>query len=221
MRGRYADRRAAGQLLAHELEPLRESRPVILALPRGGVPVAFEIARALHAMLDVLIVRKIGLPGHEELGIGALVLTSRPQMVMDEPRIRRLMPDQQALNLIIEQEIAEAHRRQRLYRGDRPLPRLKGRTVVVVDDGLATGATARAALQAIGKEEPSLLILAVPVGAPDSIDSLRGECDLLLCPLQPHFFGAVGAHYVDFDQVEDSEVLDLLERAAEPEAAGR
>lgn len=221
MSARYADRRAAGRLLARALEPLRDSRPLVLALPRGGVPVAFEIAQLLHAPLDVLVVRKIGFPGHEELGIGALVLTSEPQVLLDEELVRRFGPDPKAVERIIDKETAEAYRRQKLYRGDRPLPTIKGQTVILVDDGLATGGTARAALRAIRKEQPGHLTLAVPVGAPDSVESLKQECDLLLCPLQPPFFGAVGNFYEDFGQTEDEEVLALLREAAKGEAVAR
>ena len=209
----FANRREAGRFLAGHLEPLCQQQPILLALPRGGVPVAFEVARKLGAPLDVLIVRKIGLPGHEELGIGALVLTSAPYLVMNDDLVARLRPDLSAVQRIIDEQLAEARRRQVLYRGDRPIPNLKGRTVILVDDGLATGSTARAALRAIRMEGPAALILAVPVGASDSIAGLKNECDLIVCPVQPPLFSAVGAHYADFAQTEDREVMELLQQA--------
>lgn len=209
----FADRREAGRFLAHELGAFRSSDPVILALPRGGVPVAFEVARALDAPLDVLIVRKIGLPGHEEFGIGALALTSEPHLVMNQEALARLRPDPSQVQQVIEEQLVEARRRLTLYRGDRLAPNLAGRTVILVDDGLATGGTARAALQAIRHDNPGYLVLAVPVGAADSVANLRSECDLIVCPFVPAFFGAVGAFYTDFAQTEDAEVLRLLGQA--------
>lgn len=217
----FADRREAGRFLAGHLEPLRQQQPIILALPRGGVPVAFEVALALSAPMDVLVVRKIGFPGHEEVGIGALVLTSAPHLVMNEDLVARLRPNPSAVQGIIDEELAEARRRQLLYRDGRPPPNLKGKTVILVDDGLATGSTARAALRAIRSEEAATLVLAVPVGAPDSVAALREECDLIVCPLQPEFFGAVGAYYADFTQTEDREVLELLRQAGTPATTSR
>lgn len=215
----FADRREAGRRLASELESFRSSGPIVLALPRGGVPVAFEVAKALAAPLDVLIVRKIGLPGHPEFGVGALVLTAEPLLVMNKELLGQLRPDPAKMQQVVDHEFAEARRRSKLYRGDRSPPVLAGRTVIVVDDGLATGGSARAALQAVRQESPAFLILAVPVGSPDSIASLRSECDFIVCPVQPTSFHAVGALYRDFSQTEDSEVLRLLQEAADRPAA--
>lgn len=210
---RYPDRRTAGRVLAAHLADYAMASPIVLALPRGGVPVAYEVAVALHAPLDVLVVRKVGMPGQEEFGLGALVLTSEAHLLLDRDLVAQLRPGREALEEVINRETAEAYRRQQLYRSNRPAPRLEGRTVIVVDDGLATGGTARSALRAVRAERPAALVLAVPTGAPDSVERLRGECDRIDCPLQPTHFAAVGAWYEDFTPTSDSEVLDLLEHA--------
>jgi putative phosphoribosyl transferase len=212
---RYPNRRAAGRVLAAHLANYRAARPIVLALPRGGVPVAFEVAQALRAPLDVLVVRKVGMPGHEEFGLGALVLNSEPHLVLDEELLAQLKLTRGDLEAVINRETLEALRRRALYRDNRPAPQLQGRTIVVVDDGLATGGTARSALRAIRAERPNWLVLAVPAGAPDSLDRLAGECDSIVCPLRPAHFAAVGAWYDDFSPTEDDEVLELLNRSRE------
>lgn len=208
----FANRRAAGRELAGSLRHLRNSAPIVLALPRGGVPVAFEVASALHAPLSVLIVRKIGFPGHEEFGIGALVLAGEPQMVLNEELVQRLRPDPTRVQEIVKRELAEGERRKSLYNAE-TLPEVRHRTVILVDDGVATGGTARAALQALRREDPAWLVFAVPVGSPESISELAAECDEIVCPYQPRMFSAVGAYYRDFAQTGDGEVLDLLAKA--------
>lgn len=212
----YGDRQEAGQVLARALEQER-GRPglLVLALPRGGVAVGFEVARALDAPLDVFVVRKLGLPGHEEYAIGAIasggvrVLNSDPGVTVSP----------QALARVIEREQAELARREQLYRGGQPPLELQGRTVIVVDDGLATGATMRAAAQAIRRRQPARLVVAVPVGAPETCRSLRAEADAVVCPAMPQPFRAVGLWYRDFPQSTDDEVRLLLDEARREHAA--
>lgn len=212
----YGDRQEAGQVLARALDQER-GRPglLVLALPRGGVAVGFEVARALDAPLDVFVVRKLGLPGHEEYAIGAIasggvrVLNSDPGVTVSP----------QALARVIEREQAELARREQLYRGGQPPLELQGRTVIVVDDGLATGATMRAAAQAIRRRQPARLVVAVPVGAPETCRSLRAEADAVVCPAMPQPFRAVGLWYRDFPQSTDDEVRLLLDEARREHAA--
>jgi len=209
----FHDRRDAGIHLAKALAHLASSRPLVLALPRGGVPVAFEVARALHADLDLLFVRKLGAPGYEELGIGAVVDGADPQLVLNEDVVRQLGPTPEYIRAEMRRQLAEIDRRRRAYLGDRdPLP-VAGRTVIVVDDGIATGGTIKAALKGMNKAHPARLILAVPVAPAEVIASLRDECDDVICLYEPYPFYAVGAHYVVFDQTSDAEVVRLLDAA--------
>ena len=209
---RFRDRRQAGSDLADWFlewqETPRLTDVVVLALPRGGVPVAAEIARALHAPLDVLVVRKIGVPGNPELGIGALVDDDEP--VFDRQALAVLGITEDELRADVAQERRELHRRERRYRRGRPGPRLRGRTVILVDDGLATGATARAALRYLRRQNPRRLIMAVPVGSPDVVLSLRDDADDVVCLHQPEHFRAVGQWYADFEQTSDAEVEHTL-----------
>ncbi len=208
----FANREEAGKQLAEAIEALGLDDPVILALPRGGVPVGFEVAKALGAPLDVLLVRKIGAPGHEEYGIGALVDGASPQVVIDEKAARMVGADQAYIDRKVAEQLQEIERRRAAY-GTRAPVSLEGRTVVVVDDGIATGGTVRAALQALARTNAEKVVLAVPVAPPDALPEMRRLCDELVCLDSPEPFYAVGAHYRDFSQTEDSEVIDLLARA--------
>jgi putative phosphoribosyl transferase len=206
----YADRREAGRVLAGALEHLRE-RPalLVLALPRGGVAVGYEVAQALHAALDVIIVRKLGFPGHEEYAMGAIasggvrVMNAMPGLHVSAAEIER----------VAAAEDIELRRREALYRGDAPPLRLAGRTVVIVDDGLATGATMRAAAMAVRRQQPAHLCVAAPVGAPETCHAMREVADEVVCPAQPLAFRAVGLWYRHFPQSTDDEVRELLELA--------
>lgn len=210
--GRFHDRREAGKRLAEAVVPLGLEDPVVLALPRGGVPVGFEVAKALGAPLDILLVRKIGAPRHEEYGIGALVDGASPQVVIDEQAARMVGADEAYIQREIERQLAEIERRRAAYRTGQPVP-LAGKTLVVVDDGIATGGTVKAALQALAKVGAKEIVLAVPVAPADSLRALRELCDEVVCLMSPQPFYAVGAHYEDFDQTGDDEVVELLEEA--------
>lgn len=208
----FANRREAGQALARKLRERQFADPVVLALPRGGVPVGYEVARALDAPLDILLVRKIGAPGHEEYGIGALVDGAAPQIVIDQQAAAAVGADRAYLEAEVRRQLAEVERRRAAYRTGPP-PALKGRTAIVVDDGVATGNTVHAALEALAHAEAAKIVLAVPVAAPDTLPRLRKLCDELVCLATPRPFHAVGAHYGDFAQTADAEVIALLQDA--------
>lgn len=209
---RFRDRRDAGQRLAGELRAYAGRTDVIvLALPRGGVPVGYEVATSLGAPLDVFVVRKLGLPGHEELAMGALA--SGGVRVLDEELIRVARVSAMEIGRITAAEQAELERRERRYRGDRPFPDLRGKTAILVDDGLATGATMRAAVTALRIEGPTRVVVAVPVAALETCNALRALADEVICAVTPDPFHAVGLWYDDFSQTTDDEVHALLERS--------
>ncbi len=206
----FRDRRHAGRVLAGLLDRYRgEPHPVVLALPRGGVAVAFEVAHALEAPLDVCVVRKLGFPGHEEYAMGAIA--SGGVLVLNPAAARKVSRAQIAR--AVEREQVELQRRERLYRGEQPPLPLQGRTVIVVDDGLATGSTMRAAVQAIRQQQPARICVAVPVGARETCEELRAEADDVVCVAMPSPFHAVGLAYQDFEQAGDDEVRTLLDAA--------
>jgi putative phosphoribosyl transferase len=213
MRLPYRNRQEAGAYLAEHLAAYRDRDDVIvLALPRGGVPVAYEVARALHAPLDVFIVRKIGMPGAEEFAVGAIA--SGGVRVLDENLIERYGVSRAAIDAVIAAEERELARRERQYRGDRAMPDLAGKTVILVDDGLATGSTMRAAVAALKREGAARIVVGVPVAAPETCELLEREVDDIVCAVTPQPFHAVGLWYADFSQTSDREVHTLLERAA-------
>jgi putative phosphoribosyl transferase len=208
----FSDRTDAGQQLAKALARYRQDKPVVLALPRGGVPVAAEIATALGAPLDLVLVRKIGVPYQPELAAGAVVDGGSPVVVRNEDIIRLAGVSEADFAAIRDRELAEIERRRKLYLGDRAHPALKDRTVIVVDDGIATGATTRAALRAIRTRKPRKLVLAVPVAPTSTLAELRDEADDIVCLEDHENFGAIGLLYADFSQVADAVVTDLLAR---------
>lgn len=213
----FRDREEAGRRLAERLRALDLPRPLVLALPRGGVPVAYEVATALQAPLDLVLVRKIGVPFQPELALGAVVDGDTPEIVVNEDIARALGISEDEIARAAAREIAEIERRRRIYlRGRAPLP-VAGRTAIVVDDGIATGATVRAALQALRRRDPERLVLAIPVAPPDTVAALRAVTDEIICLEMPHHFTAVGAYYGDFAQLSDAEVIALLDQAGEQE----
>ncbi|HKN07499.1 MAG TPA: phosphoribosyltransferase family protein [Thermoplasmata archaeon] len=209
-----ADRKTAGEQLAERLLHYRDQSPVVLALPRGGVPVAFEIAQRLNAPLDVLIVRKVGAPSNPEYGLGAVV--EGGTRFLDEPRIHAAGYTVRDLGPTIAREAAEVERRAQEYRAGKPAAELRDRTVILVDDGVATGGTVLAALRAVRLREPRRIVLALGVAPPDTVDTLRPEVDDLVVLLVPSVFFAVGEWYHRFSQVSDGEVRRLLERSRTP-----
>ncbi|MCO5167576.1 MAG: phosphoribosyltransferase [Planctomycetes bacterium] len=220
----YADRAEAGRVLgAHLARALGEGREdvLVLALPRGGVPVAAEVADALDAPLDLMLVRKLGVPGHEELAMGAIA--SGGVRVLNQEVVDALSISSGVVEEVTRREQAELERRARAYRGDRPPPGLAGRTLVLVDDGLATGATMRAAAGAARQAGPARVVVAVPVAPAETLDALARDADEVVCPATPAPFFGVGQWYVDFDQTTDDEVRDLLaaawRRRARPEVS--
>jgi predicted phosphoribosyltransferase len=208
---RFRNRTDAGRQLAEKLAAYTD-RPdaLVLALPRGGVPVGYEVARALGARFDVFLVRKLGVPGYEELAMGAVA--SGGVRVLNDEIVRGLGISEHEIDAAAARELQELARRERLYRGDRPPPDVAGQTVILVDDGLATGATMRAAVAALRQRQPARIVIAVPTASPDTCDALKAEADDVVCAMTPEPFFAVGHWYEDFTQTTDDEVGELLAR---------
>jgi len=208
---RFANRSEAGRLLAEKLTAYA-NRPdvLVLALPRGGVPVAYEVARTLGAPLDIFLVRKLGVPGYEELAMGAVATGG--VRVLNDQIVNGLGIPGYVIDAVAAQEQQELARRERLYRGGRPPPDVRGRTVILVDDGLATGATMRAAIMALRQVQPARIVAAIPTASPETCEELRAEVDDVICAITPEPFLAVGHWYEDFSQTTDDEVRDLLAR---------
>ncbi len=216
----FADRTDAGRRLADKLLRFKDERPVVLALPRGGVPVGFEIASALAAPLDVILVRKIGAPGISELALGAIVGDGPVERVIDPAILAQLEVSDAYVEAEIARQTVEIERRRKLYYRDRAAAELRDRTALVVDDGIATGATMRAALRAIRRRRPRKLVMAVPVAPPDAVEALGKEVDEVVCLATPLEFWAISMFYAEFPQVSDQEVVELLDRAATALAGG-
>jgi predicted phosphoribosyltransferase len=211
----FANRREAGRHLATALRRFRRDNPVVLALPRGGVPVAHEVAEALDAPLDIVLVRKIGAPGQPELGLGAVVDGHDPQTVLNDEVMRVLHPSPAYIEDEKQRQLAEIERRRELYRPGRDAIPLKGRTVIVVDDGVATGGTVKAVLRALSRAGAARIVLAIPVAPLDVLGELERLADEVVCLASPTPFHAVGLHYRDFEQTDDAEVIALLASATQ------
>jgi len=215
----YRDRFEAGRLLADKLvDSANDKNVIVLGLPRGGVPVASEVAKKIHVPLDVMVVRKLGVPGWEELAMGAIA--SGGVRVLNDEVIRSLHISQKALENEIGIELKELHRRELAYRGHVGAPAVKGRTVLLIDDGIATGSTMRAAIEALRQQGAARIVVAVPVAAADTCVEIEPMVDRLVALMKPEVFGAVGHWYERFPQVDDAEVRSLLEQTAEPAHAG-
>ena len=210
----FKDRRDAGRKLAQYLTRYT-NRPdvVVLALPRGGVPVAFEVAGALHTPLDIFLVRKLGIPGHEELAMGAIA--SGGLRVLNEDIVGALNVPNAVLDVVTRRERAELERRERAYRGGRPPLDIRGKTVILVDDGLATGSSMRAAVAGLRAQQPAQIVVAVPTAAPETCEAFENEVDDVVCAVTPQPFFSVGTWYEDFSQTSDEEVRRLLEEASQ------
>jgi putative phosphoribosyl transferase len=211
----FANRTEAGRRLAEELRRFKHERPVVLALPRGGVPVAYEVAEALTAPLDLVLVRKIGAPFQPELAIGAVVDGERPELVLNRDLITEYGIPESYVESERRRQLAEIERRRERYLAGRARAPVQDRTAIVIDDGIATGATMEAALHATRRAGARRLVLAVPVAPPDTIARLRPEVDEVVCVLVPAFLGAIGSFYRDFRQLRDEDVIGLLKQAAQ------
>jgi predicted phosphoribosyltransferase len=217
---RFRDRREAGSVLAAKLAAYAHRPDVlVLALPRGGVPVGYEVAKTLGAPLDVFLVRKLGVPGHEELAMGAVA--SGGVRVLNDQVVRALRIPSHVIDAVTQEQEHELARRDRLYRGERPPPDVRGRTVILVDDGLATGASMLAAIRALRQLEPAHVVVAVPTASAETCAELKGEVDDVVCATTPEPFYAVGLWYEDFSQTTDEEVRDLLQWAPSRQHGGR
>ena len=210
----FRDRDDAGRRLAARLLRFKGARPVVLALPRGGVPVGFAIAELLDAPLDVVLVRKIGAPGFEELAVGAIAEGTPVETVIERETVAQLDISQDYLDQAIKRQAQEIERRRQVYRSGRAPIEVGGCTVIVVDDGIATGATMRAALRVVRRQKPARLVAAVPVGPPDTLAALKADADEIVCLESPALFTAISPFYEEFHQLRDEEVTALLSRAA-------
>jgi putative phosphoribosyl transferase len=209
---RFTDRRDAGRVLAKKLSAYADRTDVIvLSLPRGGVPVGYEVALALHAPLDIFLVRKLGLPGREELAMGAIA--SGGIRVLNNDIIRVLNVPEEVINIVARNELQELQRREHNYRGDRPTPELRDRNVILIDDGLATGASMRAAVIGVRAQHPARIVIAVPVAAPETCDAFQFEVDEMVCGMTPEPFYGLSRWYEGFSQTTDEEVRMFLEEA--------
>ncbi len=214
----FADREEAGKRLAARLDRFRNERPCVLALPRGGVPVGFEVAASLNAPLDLILVRKIGAPFQPELAVAAVVDGDTPELVVNDEVASLLALPEEFFEHEREEQLREIERRRKLYLGTRPRVDVSGRTALIVDDGIATGTTVRAALRAVRRAKPKRIVLAVPVAPVETLEQLRHEADEVVCLEAYEQFGAIGLYYADFRQVEDEEVRAFLARAPVPAA---
>lgn len=206
---KFIDRQDAGTTLANALKQFaNQPNVMVLALPRGGVPVGYEIAKALNVSLDVLVVRKLGVPGHQELAMGAIA--SEDTFFLNEALVKQLHLDKSVIYEVTAAEQKELERRELVYRGNRPYPKLEGKTIIIVDDGIATGATMKAAIKVITKHKPAAIIIAVPVAARATFDEIAPLVTQIICPLTPEYFYAVGLWYEHFTQTSDEEVIALL-----------
>jgi predicted phosphoribosyltransferase len=213
MQQRFRDRTEAGQVLAEQLGTYRNTPNVlVLGLPRGGVPVAYEVALALDAPLDVFVVRKLGVPGHEELALGALA--SGGIRVLNDDVVQQLAPGQDVIDALTREEQQEVAQREQRYRGEQSTPEIAGHTVILVDDGLATGATMRAAVAAVRQQQPARVVVAVPVAPPQVCDDMHQKADEVICAVTPSMLGGIGGWYANFNQTTDDEVRQLLSQAA-------
>ena len=216
----FLNRTEAGRLLAEKLEKYANRNDVVvLGLPRGGVPVAYEVAKRLNAPLDVFIVRKLGVPGFEELAAGAIA-SGGVRVLNRRRRARNTICGSEAIEAVTAKETAELQRREQIYREGRPAPELRDKIVILVDDGLATGATMRAAVKALRQRGTAKIVVAVPVGPPDTCEEIAQEADETICLSTPPFFQAVGQYYDDFSQTSDDDVRELLTRAAQERQGG-
>jgi len=215
----FKDRRDAGRQLVARLRRYEHESPAVLALPRGGVPVGYEIATALGAPLDIIVVRKLGAPGQPELGIGAVVDGEHPEGVLNDEVVQLLGVSDEYLRHEVGRQLEEIRRRQAAYRGGHEAAPIADRTAILVDDGLATGASMRAAVRGVRRARPRRVVLAVPVAPTDTVASFRGEVDDVVCLSTPELFGAVGNFYQDFSQTTDAEVVELLAAARRQVAA--
>ncbi len=215
----FADRNDAGRQLAAALLHLKDERPILLALPRGGVPVAFEVATQLDAPLALVFVRKLGAPFQPEFAVGAVADGAEPVIVLHKPALAMLGLTREALQPAIDRDLEEIRRRRKMYGPEAVPEELEGRTVILIDDGIATGATMEAAIEWVRRRHPGRIVIAVPIGSPTTLATLGEKVDEVVCVERSEWFSSVGSAYRDFAQVDDATVTDLLRRAAEPRDA--